>query len=516
MTHLVGKMDSRSQIKSSAILAYITIVFYVIAGLLYTPYLVKTIGMSDYGLFTLCTSVIAYFTVDFGIGAAITRYIAKYRAEENEQQVKNLLGITLKLYLLIDFLIFIALLVIFFFANDIFSNLTLYELDRFKNIFAITSFFILISFLFLPINGIFIAYERMFAMKLLDLILKILSVITLVLVLYLGLGLYGIVLTTCLVTLTVQIIKFTYLYKVVNLRINIRYKNKALLKSIGSFSAWTSIAMIGDKFFFTIIPFLLAIFSNTKEIAIFAVVASIEGYILTFANSLNGLFLPRVIKMVVDNKDTSEITDLMIKVGRIQLLIIGLMIIGVFAFGKEFIFHWLGNDFDKSYYALVLVLIPCLIHMTEGIANELIYAKNKIQYRAMVYILGSIISVLSIVFLSPSLGALGAAIGIFLGFLIAHEIVMNIIYQKVLKLNIIRFFKECHLKMIIPMIIAGIIGFVIQYYFVTLSLISFMGKVLLWVLIYISIMWFFALNKYEKEMFSKPILRILMIIKYKI
>ena len=98
-------MNSASHLKYSAILSYIAIVFSVIAGFLYTPYLVKTLGMSDYALYTLSASVIGYFTIDFGIGSAITRYIAKYRAENREEKVKDLLGITLKLYLIIDLII---------------------------------------------------------------------------------------------------------------------------------------------------------------------------------------------------------------------------------------------------------------------------------------------------------------------------------------------------------------------------------------------------------------------------
>lgn len=500
-------MSSARQIKLGAIISYITIIFNVITGFFYTPYLVKTLGMSDYGLFTLSASVIAYFTIDFGIGAAITRFIAKYLAENKEFKVKNLLGLTLKLYIIIDLIIFGLLIFVYLFSETIFSNLSSNELMRFQNIFAITASFVLLSFVFLPINGIFIAYEKIYVMKIIDLILKIASVASLVIVLYLGYGLYGVVITSCIVTLSVQIIKFIYLYKKVNLRINIKYKNKELLKKIGSFSGWTSLAMIADKFFFTIIPFLLASFSNTKEIAIFAIVVSIEGYILTFANSLNGLFLPTVMRMVVLKKNRKEMTNLMIKIGRIQLFIVGLLIVGMISLGKEFIYHWLGVDYYKSYYVLVLVLIPCLVHMTQGIANELIFAMNKIKYRALVYVIGSVISVISVVILAPTYGAMGAGIGIFLGFLIAHEIIMNIVYHKVLNLNIVRFFKECHLKILPFLILSGAIGFFLQYYVTTNTFISFIVKGGMWGAIYLIIMWFFAFNKSEKKLIMQPLLK---------
>lgn len=55
-------MDNTSkQIKYGAILSYVSIVLNVVAGLIYTPWMVKIIGKSDYGLYTLAYSLISLF-----------------------------------------------------------------------------------------------------------------------------------------------------------------------------------------------------------------------------------------------------------------------------------------------------------------------------------------------------------------------------------------------------------------------------------------------------------------------
>ena len=92
-------MDSTSkQIKYGAILSYLSIVLNVVAGLIYTPWMVKIIGQSDYGLYTLAYSLISLFLIDFGLSSATARYVSKYHAEGNEKKVNDFLGVIYKLY----------------------------------------------------------------------------------------------------------------------------------------------------------------------------------------------------------------------------------------------------------------------------------------------------------------------------------------------------------------------------------------------------------------------------------
>src|SRR5690554_123316 len=104
---------SGSQIKSGAIISYVAIFFSIAAGLLYTPWMVKQIGVSDYGLYTLTGAFLSYFLIDFGLAQSLARFIAKYRAEGNQEKINNLLGVTTRIYLLIDVLIFLVLCVLF-------------------------------------------------------------------------------------------------------------------------------------------------------------------------------------------------------------------------------------------------------------------------------------------------------------------------------------------------------------------------------------------------------------------
>lgn len=487
-----------NQVRAGAIVSYILIFFNIISGFIYTPWLMRQLGDSDYALYTLVTSVMTYFVLDFGIGASITRFIAKYRAEGKDDEAKNLLGITTRLYLLLDCIVLVALCVMYFFLESIYVNLTPTEIIRFKTIFVVAGFMSVFSFPFLPLNGVYTAYERLYVQKLFDLIAKILTVGSIVFALLFGGNLYVVVLLNACITLLTHLIKFVYITNTENLKINLKYKDKTLLKAIFGFSFWVMLATVADRFFFTFIPSLLGIVSNTTEIAIFAVAVSIENYICLFGAAFSNLFLPQVTKMTLSQESSKKITDLMIKVGRIQLLIVSFCVIAIVGMGDEFIRCWVGEGKTQAYVVLIFILIPSLVHFTQAIGTEMIYATNNVKYRALVYAVGSIISIFTTVILAPKYGAIGAGIGIGLALTISHVILMNCIYKFKLKLDIGRYFKECHLSMILPIIFSTVIAYIIKTIYPVDSLFLFIIKAGVWALIHLPIMWFFMMNKYEK------------------
>lgn len=84
-------MSESKQRKIGAILSYISIIVSTLVQIMYTPLLIRMLGQSEYGLYSLIASVIGYLTVlDLGFGNAIVVYTAKYRSSrEYEKEKKN-------------------------------------------------------------------------------------------------------------------------------------------------------------------------------------------------------------------------------------------------------------------------------------------------------------------------------------------------------------------------------------------------------------------------------------------
>ena len=86
-----------NQRRWGAILSYVNIVATVVVGLLYTPIMLRLLGQSEYGLYSLIGSVVGYLSVlDMGLGNTIVRYTAKNRVDGTEQKEAELNGLFLQ------------------------------------------------------------------------------------------------------------------------------------------------------------------------------------------------------------------------------------------------------------------------------------------------------------------------------------------------------------------------------------------------------------------------------------
>ena len=497
-------MNSSKQIKLGAIVSYITIAFNMIAGLIYTPWMISKIGQSNYGLYTLATSLITMFVMDFGMGAAVSRFVSKYNAEGNQKAVNNFLGIVYKLYFAIDIIIFTILIVIFFFIDGIYGNLTFSEMETFKVLYLIVGMFSIVSFPFTNLNGILTSYEKFVELKICDLFHKIFIIVAMVIALFMGYGVYALVLVNAISGLFTIALKLIIVRKKTTVCVNLKFFDKNMLKKIFSFSLWTTIGSLMQRLIFNITPSIIAAVSITGSIgvAIFGLASTIEGYVFTFATAINGMFMPRISKIIASGKKEKELLPLMIKIGRIQLMIIGLITVTFIAIGKSFVIDiWNKPDFSQSYICAVLLILPSFFYLPMQIANTTVVVENKVKLQAYVFIAMGITNLVLSLFFSRWWGAVGASLSILIAYTV-RTVAMSIIYHKVLNLNIIEFSKETFLKLLPYLIITLIVGILSeQFNPIVNPYIRFIINGAITVCTFVLLMVTKGFNEYEKNLF---------------
>ncbi len=495
-------MNSHEQIKWGALISYMAIAFNMIAGLIYTPWMIGHIGKENYGLYTLATSLITMFTIDFGLSAAVSRFLSKYKAENNITAMNNFLGIIYKLYLVISAIIFIILIVIYFYIHVIYNKLSNDELEIFKKLYVIVGFYTIISFPFTNINGILISYELFIGLKLSVLFHKVFIVFAMVIALLLKQGVFALVIINAISGLLTILIKLCIIHWKTNVKVNFKFFDFNLLKSIFSFSIWTTIAAIAQRLIMNITPSIIASVSDTGTtgVAIFGLAGVLEGYVYTFATAINGMFMPRISRIVHDNRKDEELEPLMNKIGRLQCVLIGLLTVGFISVGRSFIVDiWKKADYEMSYYCAILLILPSLLYLPMEIANTTLVVENKVKLKAYVFIvMGGINFILSLIW-CKYWGALGASASICVAYFIRTMLIFTI-HIKYLKLDMISFSKECYGKILPYLMLIVIIGLSFErwnpmhhnYYRFIINSFSI-------VIIYLSIIYFFVFNKNEKK-----------------
>lgn len=439
-----------SQLKFGAILSYLSIGVNIIAGLVYTPWMIRQIGQSDFGLYTLATSLISLFVVDLGLGLATSRYVAKYRAENNEEKIQNFLGLIFKLYLFLDVLLFLSLSGVFFFIDSIYASLTPIELKRFKIVFLISAAFSILNFPCVSLNGVLNAYEKFIQLKFADVLYRILSVGITVIALLLNGGLYAVVAVHAFVGIVVIVYKIWAIRHFTTARFNFRYSDRGLYKDIFSFSLWTTISSLAQRLIFNISPSILGMVANSSHVAVFGVVMTFETFTYTIVNAINGMFMTRISRIHA-LKDHTELLNLLVKVGRFQYALNGLVLVGFVFIGAKFIKLWVGEFFSDAYVGLLFVIFPGIFYYSLQIANTYLIVTKNVHIQAYVTcFVGGINFILSFIF-SEKWGVLGACFSIFIVYTI-RVILLIFIYYKKLKINIPHFLLHCYGKMSLPIL----------------------------------------------------------------
>lgn len=496
-----------NQLKVGAIISYIALFLNIIIGLLYTPWMINSIGKSEYGLYTLAMSVISLFVFDFGLGSAITRFVSKFLAEKRQDKVDSLLGLVFKLYLLGDLFILISIIVIYFLLPFLYQGLTLSEMEDFKVVYLIAALFCVISFPFIPLNGIITSYEKFIQLKLCDLAHKIIVVVLMAVCLVMGGGLYALVIVNSVAGILVIFLKLYVLGKDRIKAIQWTYWEKQLLRSVLGFSIWVTIIQLAQRCIFNIAPSILAAFSDSQSITILGVAICLEGYTFSFANAINGMFLPKVSRLIADDK-RSDILDLMIRVARIQIYIVGALCVGFICVGEHFVCIWLGSSFSEVYVCSLLLILPSFIQLPQEIGNTTVVAEGKVKIQAFAFIGMAVVNLILAYPLTKCFGVIGLCISIMIAY-IFRTILMDYIFYKHLKIDICCFFLNSYIKIVPILVISTFISHTLCNLISDAGWFGFFIKVFICGSLYIISIWFFSMNKDEKYIILSPFLKLL-------
>lgn len=499
-----------NQLKAGAMLSYVLILLSNITGVLYTPFMLRMMGQSEYGLYSLAASIVGYLTIlDFGFGNAIIRYTAKYRALNKKDEESNLNGMFMIVYSFIAILVVIAGVVLYSNVGTMFSKtMTISELEKAKFMMLLLIFNLAISFPFGIFGFIITAYENFVFSRTISIIRVIIFPCIMIPILLLGYGAIGMIVVSTTLNIAMLLINMLYCFVKLKIKMKLTKFDFKLLKEISTYSFYTFLIMIVDKINWSADQFILGAVSGPIMVAIYAVAAQLNNYYLSFSTAIAGVFLPRITAMITNNATEAELSDLFIKIGRVQYIVMAFIISGFLLIGQEFINIWAGKDYNTAFYIAAILMIPLTIPLIQNLGISILQAQNKQKFRTFVLTSISILNIFISIPLGRLYGGIGCASGTAIALILGPVILMNIYYHKKIHIDIPKFWKEVSI-MTIPVAIAFIVGMGVNYLWESSGYFDLLIKAVLFSTVYIPLMWFLGMNKYEKDLFRTPVLKIL-------
>lgn len=434
-----------NQLKAGVVLSYISTAISIVIQLIYMPVMIRLLGKSEYGLYSLVSSVVSYLSLfSLGFSGAYLHFFAKnYR---NEEELACLNGMFLTLFSILAATATICGIVLSFFPEQIFgSKLSDSELSKARILMLILVVNIAITLISGIFDSIIGAYEQFVFQRIVRIVSAIVNPFICLPLLLMGYGSVMIVVVTTGVTLIRFIVNVWFCIYQIKIPISFHGFQWSLLKEITVFSSFLLLNMIIDQINWNVDKLILGHTRGTEEIAVYGVASQFNSLFMVFSTTISSVFSPRVnhIAAQKENNYQTEFTKLMAKIGRIQWLILGLLTGGFILFGKYFIVHiFAGEGYEEAYTAALFLVIPLLIPLIQNIGIEMQRALNKHQFRSIIYLIIAISNVGISIPLASKWGAVGAAMGTAFSLLIGNGLIMNIFYHKVLHIDMKYFWKE--------------------------------------------------------------------------
>ena len=491
----------KDQLKAGAILSYVNLGLSSLIPFLYTPIMLSILGREEYGLYSLSSSTIGYLSLlSFGLGGTILRYLTLHRAKGDKEQEESVFGFFIIIYGIVAVLIFLGGLIISGNVEVIFKKgLTVNELDKMQILVIIMAFSSAISFPISIFSSVVMAHEKYIFRKCVDMLSTVIAPIGNLIALYCGFATVGMAVVSVVIQFTMLPINMMYCFKVLHVYPKFRRLPMSLIKEMLSFSAFVFIATIVDMLFWGTDKVLLGMYASTAAVAVYNIGGTFNNMVLNLSTAISNVLTTRITSMVAQDATNEQLTEIFIKVGRLQYIVVALIISGFTVFGQTFIQLWAGLDYADAYWIAVLTLFPLCIPLIQNTGLSIITAKNKHRFRSVVYLIIAIVNVIATYLAIPQLGGIGAAACSGVAYLLGQGLFMNLYYWKAIGINIPLFWKNIVKMSLVPgsMLIVGII--ILKNLTIDKWSLFFVG-VVVYTLLYLLLTFKFSINETERNM----------------
>ena len=494
-------MAKQSRVKGVAI-SYITTIVRTLSKLLLTPLYLKVLGLDEYGFYEYVFSVACYATIlDFGISSVVNTFAISKREKGDQDGVENVMFYALMFSIGAALVIAITGAAISVFAPAVFGVKIAGRvgLTR-KLLFFIVAELVLLMFQHY-FEGHILSEEKYVTLRAVALVQIVLRCLITVLLLYSNIGVMSIALGDLLGVALCLLYEILYCKRKLNLKIKYHYRDRELLRGISKLAFALCLQSVVSYLNSSIDKYVLGRLISNAVVSIYTVAMTFSTFFDEIPTAIQRLYLPQVVKLVASGADGEELTDLVIKPGRYQMMLVGGILGGFILFGKQFIILWTGEDTVMAWAIALFLMIPSVLPLVQNVCISILTAMNKRMFRSYVLCGIALVNLVLTIILVKKIGVLGAPIATCIGLILGNNIAMNIYYKREIHINVKRLFSEV-LRGILPCAIIATAVCALLLYVKSSGIIWFLSECIIFCIIYGALLWFVGMNESEKKRVS--------------
>lgn len=424
---------------------------HTVIGFLLTPFIIRHIGRSDYGIWTLVASIVGYYGVlGLGVNSAITPYTARYIGQGDQRALEKFVSTALTFFTGVGL---IALVASFTLAGPLarFFNIPPDRFASFQHTMWLVGFAAAVGFPEKTLSSIIRGYENYVASNCIAVVTALLRTGLTVWLLLDGFGLFGAALAVAVsdaFSLGASVVLCRT--QANGVRIRLFTGSWQMLRVLLLYGSTTVLIVFSDMLRFQIDSTVIGKFVGLEAVAVYAIAAVLTKYFCEGIRSTFKVLKPRF-AVLYGSGQKEELQQTLLRATTVGSIVAfgGAALLVVL--GRPLIHLWVGTKFTDAAVPLYILVAALSFEMAQNAGLNVLYALDRIRLLAGVWILEALINAaLSLLLVGP-LGIIGVALGTAIPCFISKLIVVPCLVTRAASIPITRYY----LRIIPTALIAG-------------------------------------------------------------
>lgn len=489
---------------------YVGVVGQIAIAFFLAPYLVHTLGDTQYGIWSIVAALSGYMSLlDLGVAGALTRYVALYSQKNDHHKINTILSSGLFIFSVVAaFIILLSPLTAFVMVK--FLNFDAELIDTVFFLIIVVSFdisFFVIAGLVRGALGGFQRFELINMVRIFSMVYKALAFF---IFLEYGFGLLSmgfISLSSNVLVLIISYYQLKKYYPFVDLGLS--KVNKVDISKVYNFSKFVFLAMLANQVLYYTDSFIIGYFLSMAAVTYYTIPWSLAEYVKQFCVAISGTYIPAFSELHSAN-DSKTIYNHFIYGTKIILILSNLFCVGMIVYGVPFIAIWMGDLYAEKAELLVYIFFVTLyFYAPHLISYSLLQGLNRHRLYSYLSAFIAVVNLVLSIILVQKYGIIGVAIGAAIPQILFFGILIPFYTCKIHDFSFASYVFQTHIKLAIPtaLLYAGLS--MIKYYVYPDGYLILFFEAGLVSVFYLIAVYVFALSRDEKQHISGMIRKVI-------
>ncbi len=372
-TAIVWEEDEQARIVALNVIGrYVTLGLEMVVGLVMLPFNANHLGASEYGLWMLAASIVAYFPVlDLGLGSAMERAVARHRAERNPEAINEVASTLVFVFAATGLLALAVVAGVAWNIGHVF-DLPPGQAQTGRILMVMIGAQVAIGLPFTIFGSVVNGFQRTYLNAVVGGCVSLAVVAVNLLVLWSGGGLVELVGWMTATRLLGYIAYRLNAYRVFPLlRIRPSLFRKSRLRELTGFGAWMMVQSAACKVNYGSDVLVIGAFLTTGSVAIWTVAQRLADAVLQVTNQLNYVLFPIVVGADTSHRN-DRLAEVLVQGTRLSLATI-LPVAGALALlADAVVLGWTGPRFAAAGIIVKILAMVVLVRVGSWTANTVL------------------------------------------------------------------------------------------------------------------------------------------------